>query len=97
VRGDAELSRLVDGLDDSWNQVSEGFADSRSRFEEKRFVGFHRSGDSPGHLILLRTVIELEAFLEPAALGKNFRGEFWRVTPGWRRRRGFVAKANHGA
>ena len=97
MRGDNQLPRLVDGVDDAGQEIGEGFADAGAGLEQQRLVGLHRGGHRAGHLLLFRAVLELQSGLQPAALGEDLGGEFGRAT-GRRGRRsgvGFVAKANH--
>ncbi len=99
MRRNDELARLVHGMDDPGQKVGERLPDARAGLEEQRLVGFHRGGNGAGHLLLLRTMLELQALVQPAALGEDFGGKLGRATR-WRGRRGGVGvfvQANHEA
>ena len=83
--GDDQLARRVDGVNEAWHEVGEGFTDAGAGFKEERFVALHGGGHGAGHGFLLRAMIEFEAGLQPAILGENFRSEGGRVAEGRRR------------
>ena len=99
VGGDDHLPRLVHGVDDAGQEVGEGFADAGAGFEQERLVALHRGGDGAGHFLLLGTMFESEAGLQPAAGGKQLRGELRRARGGRRRRQSVgsvIAETDHG-
>ena len=85
VRGDDQLARGVDRVNEARHEVGERFTDARAGFKEERCVVLHRRGHGAGHGFLLRPMIEGETGLQPAVLREDFRSEGGRVAGGRRR------------
>ena len=95
VGRDDQLPRLIDGVDDSGNEVGERFADAGAGFEEQRSISRASRRRRRAPSVPVAAVLEPQPFLQPAAFGEDFCGECGRVADGRRSGAGVVAKANH--
>ena len=97
MRRNDELPRLVDGVNESGNQIRERFANAGTGFEEEGTVVPKRRRRGASHLLLLGAVVECQGVMQPTVFRKDLRGQFGRATlhRGRRRRVSIITKANH--
>ena len=58
VRGDDQLALRVHRVDDARHKVREALAHAGARLEEQRLVAEIGGGHRPGHVLLLRAVLQ---------------------------------------
>ena len=79
VRRDDHLPRLIHRVDDAGHEVGEALAHAGAGLEEQHLVVTQGRGHGPGHLLLLRTVFEMEHAVQPPLFRERFRRQRGRM------------------